>query len=85
MTPNEVVAFINAGKSAVIATVRKNGSPHTAWCQVAYVEDKLYTYGDPNTVFYKNVKREGRIAIAITSGDSAVFIKGIATEVAPVK
>ena len=85
MTPDEVVSFINAGKSAVIATVRKNGSPHTAWSPVAYVEQKLYTYGDPNSVFYKNVKRDGRIAIAITSGEGAVFIEGSAMEVAPVK
>lgn len=84
MTAEEVVSFINAGKSAIVATVRKNGSPHTAWTPIAYVEHRLYTYGDPKSVFYKNVKRDGRIAISITSDGSAVFIEGNAKEITPV-
>jgi nitroimidazol reductase NimA-like FMN-containing flavoprotein (pyridoxamine 5'-phosphate oxidase superfamily) len=84
MTATEVVSFINGGKSAVIATVRKNGSPHTAWNPIAYIEEKLYTYGDPSSVFYKNAKRGGQVAIAVTSGDKAVFIEGRTVEVAKI-
>lgn len=84
MTAGEIVSFINAEKSAVIATARKNGSPHTAWNPLAYVNEKLYTYGDPNSAFYKNAKRDGRLAVAITSGDKAVFIEGTAIEIAKV-
>lgn len=84
MTAKEIVSFINEGKSAVLATVRKDGSPHTAWSPVAFVGGKLYTYGDPSSAFYKNVKRDGRMSMAVTSEDSAVFIEGNAIEIAPV-
>lgn len=84
MTANEIVSFVNAEKSAVIATVRKNGSPHAAWNPIAYVDEKLYTYGDPNSAFYKNVKRDGRVALTITSGNKAAFIEGRAVEIARV-
>lgn len=82
MIASEVVSFVNAANSAIIATVRKNGSPHSAWNPIAYVDEKLYTYGDPNSAFYRNVKRDSRVAIAITSGGSAVFIEGEAVEIA---
>jgi hypothetical protein len=52
MTATEVVALINGGKSAIIATGRKNGSPHTVWNPIAYVEEKLYTYGDSSNVVH---------------------------------
>jgi uncharacterized pyridoxamine 5'-phosphate oxidase family protein len=80
----EVVSFINEKKNAIIATVRKNGSPHTAWNPVAYANAKLYAYGDPNSAFYKNAKRDGRVSLAIASGDKAVFIEGSAVEIAKV-
>lgn len=84
MSADEIVLFINAAGSAVIATVRENASPHTAWNPIAYVDEKLYTYGDPSSVFYKNVKRDGRVSLAITSGGKAAFIEGRAIEVAKV-
>ncbi len=35
-------------------------------------------------MFYKNAKRGGQVAIAVTSGDKAVFIEGRTVEVAKV-
>ena len=76
MTADEVVPFINGERNAIIATVRKDGSPHSAWNPIAYVENKLYTYADPHSVCYTNLQRDGRVALAITSGGKAVFIEG---------
>lgn len=81
MTAREIVSFINTGNSTVIVTVRKNGSPHTMWNTTAYFDEKLYTYGDPNSAFYKNAKRDERVSLEITSGGKAVFIEGSAVEI----
>jgi hypothetical protein len=44
MTAQEVVGFVNEERNAIIATTKKDGSPHTAWNPVAYVDNKLYFY-----------------------------------------
>ncbi len=82
MNAEEVVDFINQQvKDGVVATVRSDGSPHTAWNPVAYVEGKLYTYADPQSVCYKNLHRDGRVSFATTSGGKAVYLEGEAKEV----
>jgi uncharacterized pyridoxamine 5'-phosphate oxidase family protein len=58
----------------MIASVRKNGSPHAAWNPFAFVENRLYIYADPNLACYKNIVRDPRVALAITSRE----MKGIA-------
>jgi uncharacterized pyridoxamine 5'-phosphate oxidase family protein len=85
MTGNEAAAFINdKGNSAIVATVRKNGSPHTAWNPIAFVDERLYTYADPSSVCYKNMKRDGRVSVAITGKSDAIFIQGEASDVGKV-
>jgi hypothetical protein len=81
MTAEEVISLVNDRSSAaIIATIRGDGSPHTAWNPIAYVDGSLYTYSDPHSVCYKNLKRDGRLSVAITGGDKAVFIQGTAKE-----
>jgi uncharacterized pyridoxamine 5'-phosphate oxidase family protein len=84
MTAQEVIDFINVTRNGIVATIRKDGSPHTAWNPVAYVEDKLYTYADPNSVCYRNLHRDGRVSVAIALGSKAVFVEGEAKEVGQV-
>jgi hypothetical protein len=82
MTTREVVDFINEKRnSAIVATVRKDGSPHAAWNPIAFVDEKLYTYADPSSVCYKNMKRDGRVSVAITGKSDAIFVQGEAREV----
>lgn len=68
MKAREAIDFINEQKSGVFATVRKDKSPHAAWNPAAFVSGKHYTYADPHSVFYKNLKRDRRVSVAITSG-----------------
>ena len=85
LTAGEVIDFMNEKENAaIIATVRRDGSPHTAWNPIAYVEGKLYTYADPHSVCYKNLKRDGRVSVVITAGSKAVFIQGEGKEVGQV-
>ncbi len=84
MTADEVVGLINGEGSALIATVRKNGSPHNAWNPIVYVKNRLFTYADPHSVCYRNIERDGRVAAAITAKGRAVFIEGIAKNVGKV-
>jgi uncharacterized pyridoxamine 5'-phosphate oxidase family protein len=84
MTAREAISFINQERNAIIATVKRNGSPHVAWNPLAYVDDKLYTYADPNSVCFKNLIRNGKVSLAITSGNKAVFIEGESNKVGEV-
>ena len=84
MTAQEVVAFVNEERNAIIATTKKDGSPHTAWNPVAYVDDKLYFYSDPHSLCYRNLVRDGRVSMAIASGNRAVFVEGDSNEVGKV-
>jgi len=43
MTAEEVIGFINEKRNATIATVREDGSPHTAWSPTVCVDGELYT------------------------------------------
>ena len=84
MTADEVIRLINEKPGAIVATVRKDGSPHTAWNALAYVDDRLYTYAHPHSVCYRNLKRDRRVSAAVISGDKAVFMDGEANEVGQV-
>lgn len=81
MAAEEVISFINEESSGIVATTRKDGSPHVAWNPLAYADDKLYTYADPHSVCYRNLSRDRRVSVAIISRDRAVFVDGEAEEV----
>jgi Pyridoxamine 5'-phosphate oxidase len=85
MTAQEVVGFVNEERNAIIATTKKDGSPHTAWNPVAYVDNKLYFYSDPHSLCYRNLVRDQRISMAIASGNRAVFVEGEGKEVGQVR
>jgi uncharacterized pyridoxamine 5'-phosphate oxidase family protein len=85
MTAQEVVDFVNEERNGIIATMKKDGSPHTAWNPVAYVDDKLYFYSDPRSLCYRNLIRDGRLSMAIASGNRAVFVEGGSKEVGQVR
>lgn len=80
MTADEVIEFVNGQRNTIIATVRKNGAPHTAWNPVVFVDDALYAYADPASVCYRNLVRSRRVSLAVASGNRAIFIEGIAEE-----
>ncbi|HKW05622.1 MAG TPA: pyridoxamine 5'-phosphate oxidase family protein [Nitrososphaerales archaeon] len=84
MTAEEVIEFVNEQRNAIIATVRKNGAPHTAWNPVAYVDNALYAYADPASVCYRNLVGSRRASLAVALGNRAIFIEGIAKEKARV-
>ena len=85
MTAQEAVAFVNEERNAIIATTKKDGSPHTAWNPVAYVDERLYFYSDPRSLCYRNLVRDGRLSIAIASGNRALFVEGDSEAVGQVK
>ncbi len=82
MTAEEVRSLMNGRKGTVIvATVRKDGSPHTAYTPVACVGGSMYTYADPRSVCYRNLRRDGRLSAAVIGGSGFVFVEGRAAEV----
>ena len=81
LNAQEIISFINTTKNAVIATIKKDGSSHTAQSPLTYVDGTLYTYADPHSANYKNLKRDGRAAVVIPDNSKTVFIEGIVIEI----
>ncbi len=86
MDADELVAFINEkGKSAIVATLRRDGSPHTSWSPVACVGGELYLYADPRSACCRNLRRDPRISVAVVGGGAGAFLQGEAAEVGSVR
>jgi hypothetical protein len=68
-----------------LATVRRDGSPHVVPIDGIWFDGGCYFGGDPATVHIRNLRRDGRAALHLEDGDSAVIVEGIAEWTTPLK
>jgi hypothetical protein len=68
-----------------LATVRRDGSPHVVPIDGIWFDGGCYFGGDPATVHIRNLRRDGRAALHLEDGDSAVIVEGIAEWTTPSK
>ena len=66
-----------------LATVRRDGQPHVVPVDGMWVDGGCYFGGDPATVHIRNLRRDGRAALHLEDGESAVIVEGIAEWVTP--
>ena len=60
-------AFLEAGQSAVMVTLRRDGAPHAVRCGVALVDGKIWSSGVPSRMRTRHVRRDPRGAIVVIS------------------
>src|SRR6266513_6310416 len=61
--------FIRQQKSAIVCTVRKDGSSHTARVTAGVVDGKLWISGTQNRVRTKHLRANPRASVAIFAND----------------
>jgi hypothetical protein len=66
-----------------VATVRRDGRPHVVPVDGIWLDGGCYFGGDPATVHIRNLRRDGRTALHLEDGESAVIVEGVTEWVTP--
>ena len=77
MTPDEMHAFLDAGRDLQVASINADGTPHlvTMW-YVREGDDLLFwTYGKSQKVV--NVRRDPRVTVLVATGDVYEELRGV--------
>jgi hypothetical protein len=68
-----------------LATARRDGRPHVVPVDGMWLDGGCYFGGDPDSVHIRNLRRDGRAAVHLDDGESAVIVEGSAEWVTPSK
>jgi Pyridoxamine 5'-phosphate oxidase len=68
-----------------VATVRRDGRPHVVPVDGIWLDAGCYFGGDPATVHIRNLRRDGRTALHLEDGESAVIVEGVTEWMTPSK
>lgn len=83
LPPEEAVQKLHTQQVIWFSSVRGDGRPHMAPVWFVWHADKIYISTDPNSVKSKNVRRDGRVALALEDGAKPVICEGIARPLPP--
>lgn len=70
-----------AAQNYWIATVRPNCRPHAMPVWGAWIDEKLYIEGSPDTVRHRNIRSNPHVVAHLESGSEVVIVEGEAFEV----
>lgn len=65
MKAEEVEAFLKEMKLATLSTVKRSGEPHALPGSFAYLDEKLYFYGHPSSLRYRNLLGRNDVAVTV--------------------
>ncbi len=77
----EVIEKLESQQNIWFSSVRADGRPHLAPVWFVWHEGKIYIGTDPKSVKSRNVRRAGRVALALEDGTHPVIIEGRAQPV----
>ncbi|MEO8285373.1 MAG: pyridoxamine 5'-phosphate oxidase family protein [Chloroflexota bacterium] len=75
--------WLSEAKIYWIATTRPDGRPHAVPIWGAWVEERFYFDGSPETRWGRNIAENPAIVVHIEKGDVAVMVEGVVEEVKP--
>jgi hypothetical protein len=68
--------ILEGARSYWLVTLDPDGKPHVVGQWGAWIDDRWYFEGSPETVWARNVARDGRVAMSTESGTTAVMVEG---------
>ncbi len=77
----EVIAKLDSQQNIWFGSVREDGRPHLAPVWFVWHEGKIYIGTDPKSVKSRNVRRDGRVVLALEDGTHPVIVEGRAQPV----
>jgi len=90
-SPNQFLDWASVERRLVdsphywLATVRRDGTPHVVPVDGMWLDGGCHFGGDPATVHIRNLRRDGRAALHLEDGESAVIVEGVAEWTTPSK
>ncbi|CAN5675716.1 TIGR03618 family F420-dependent PPOX class oxidoreductase [soil metagenome] len=76
-----VQRFLENKHSAIMVTLRKDGTPHVAKVAVGLVEGRLWSSGTQTRARTKHVRRDPRATLCVIDGDNPYSWLGIESRV----
>jgi PPOX class probable F420-dependent enzyme len=70
MESHEVIAFLNEGRRAHVATINPDGTPHVVPMSYVVLDDCLTIWTDPRSHKVANLRRDARITCLVETGAS---------------
>ena len=64
-----------------VVTLRADGRPHVIPTWGAWVDDRFYCEGSPETLYARNLVRDPRVVVHLESVDAVVILQGTAREI----
>lgn len=77
--------MLEVARSYWLVTIDPDGKPHVVGQWGAWVDDRWYFEGGPETRWARNLAREPRVAMSIEHGTSAVIVEGRASRLPSVE
>ena len=77
--------ILEAARSYWLVTLDQDGKPHLVGQWGAWIDERWYFEGSPDTKWARNLGRDGRIAMSTESGTTAVMVEGRAERVSRVE
>ncbi len=83
-SPNQLLDWTSVEQRLIdslhywLATVRRDGRPHVVPVDGMWLDGGCCFGGDPATVHIRNLRRDGRAALHLEDGESAVIVEGTA-------
>jgi len=76
LTWDWVAAQLTESKNYWLCSVRPNGKPHVVPRWGAFVEDKFYYDGSPETRHARNIMENPHVSLHLESGSEAIILEG---------
>jgi PPOX class probable F420-dependent enzyme len=82
--PSEVLALVDGGNVAHVATLMADGAPHSVPMWIASEGDRVAFLSSPSSVKARNIRRDPRVSISVTESDrpnSMAQVRGRVAEI----
>jgi hypothetical protein len=73
--------LLEGARSYWLVTLDPDGKPHVVGQWGAWIDDRWYFEGSPETRWARNLARDARMAMSLERGTTAVMVEGRATRV----
>jgi PPOX class probable F420-dependent enzyme len=80
MTDAEIDAFVRARRTAILATIGRDGQPHLSAMWFALVEDKIVFETKGKSQKVVNVRRDPRITVLFETGVTYPELRGVSLD-----
>jgi PPOX class probable F420-dependent enzyme len=80
MTDEQVAAFVDQSRTATMATIASNGSPHLVAMWYAVIDGKIWFETKTRSQKAQNLRRDDRLVCMIEDGVTYDTLRGVSLE-----